>query len=286
MQENIKTRIEQVINNVSHLPSLPDVVSKIINMVNDPNVDFKLVGDEIAKDQAITTNILKLCNSAYFSKGKEITSIDKAIVTLGIKEVKDIVIVATTKQVLNKTIAGYDLAEGELWKHNLAVAMLSKKIALDLKKRNLADVVFTGGIIHDVGKTIIALYVANTFKDILELSTKDNISFVDAEKLTMGYNHQEIGQIILNNWKFPEVLQAIVRYHHEPENAPKEFKEAVSVVHIANVICQMAGIGIGSDGLYQQFNTDSMKLLGLTDKDVQAYYSKTPELLKQVQQIM
>nr|HPM34798.1 HDOD domain-containing protein [Spirochaetota bacterium] len=128
MQEQIKQRLENIISTMTQLPSIPDVVSRIINMVNDPNVDFKAVADEIAKDQSLTTNILKLCNSAYFSKGKEIVSVDRAIVTLGLKEIKDIVVLVTCRNVLDKPILGYDLAAGEMWTHNLTVAILAKKM--------------------------------------------------------------------------------------------------------------------------------------------------------------
>ncbi|HEY1405903.1 MAG TPA: HDOD domain-containing protein, partial [Spirochaetota bacterium] len=181
MHEQIKKRIEQIISNLDQLPSLPMVVTKIINMVNDPEVDFKKVADEISKDQAITTDILRICNSAYYSKGKEISSVDRAIVTLGIKEVKDIVVISTTKQILGKPIIGYDLDKGELWKHNLVVAMLAKKMALDKKKRMIADTIFTGGIIHDVGKTVLALFVANTFKEIIATAQEKHIPFTEAE---------------------------------------------------------------------------------------------------------
>lgn len=286
MHEHIRKRIETVISNLDALPSLPDVVSKIINMVNDPDVDFKKVAEEISKDQSITTNILKISNSAYFSKGKEISSVDKALITLGLKEVKDIVVVAATKQVLDKPVIGYDLAKGDLWKHNIAVAMLSKKIALDHKKRALSDVVFTGGIIHDVGKTVLALYVANTFQDILQTTNEKQITFSQAEHEIMGFDHQEIGEKILAKWQFPEILQHIVRYHHDADLAPDSSREAVSIVHVANTICQMAGIGIGGDGLYYELSGNAVKAAGLTDKDLQNYYEKTPELLKQAKQIM
>ena len=128
-------------------------------MVNNPDVSFKQVALEISKNQAMTANILKLCNSAFFSKGKEITSIDRAIVTLGLKEVKDIVLLVAAKPVLEKPVIGYDLAQGDLWKQGLAVATMSRDIALNKKRKEIADVVFTGGIIHNVGKVVIALYV-------------------------------------------------------------------------------------------------------------------------------
>lgn len=285
MHEHIKQRLDQLISNLDQLPSLPDVVSKIINMVNDPNVDFKVISEEISKDQSITTNILKLCNSAYFSKGKEISSLDRAIVTLGLKEVKDIIIVATTKEILDKQIVGYDLAKGELWKHNLAVAVLAKRIALDLKKRAIADIVFTGGIIHDVGKTVIAMYVANTFQDILTYVGEKKVSFEEAEKQIMGYNHAEIGKKILQKWNFPEVLQDVVEFHHSPSMAPETSREAVSIVHIANTVCMMAGIGLGGDGLYHELSEYALEKTGLDASKIEGYYSMIPNIINQMKQI-
>jgi len=176
MHEHIKQRIETVINNIDQLPSIPEVAVKIMNMVNDPNVSFKLIGEEISKDQAMTTNILKLCNSAYFSKGKEITSIERAIVTLGLKEVKDIIMVIATKPVLDKFVIGYDLAKGDLWKQGLVVSTIAKNIALKKNRKDIADVVFTGGIIHNVGKVVLALFVQSTFSEILGTVESKNIT--------------------------------------------------------------------------------------------------------------
>jgi putative nucleotidyltransferase with HDIG domain len=283
MNISIKERLESIINNIDQMPSIPDVVGKVINMVNDPNVDFKLVAQEISRDQAITTNLLKLCNSAYFSKGKEITSLDRAIVTLGIKEVKDAIMVVATKAVLNRVILGYDLSKGMLWEHDLAVAVMAKNIALMKKDKVNADIVFTGGIIHDVGKTVLALFVQNSFRDILSAVETRGISFQQAEREIMGYDHQEIGERILNKWKFPEVLKAIVRFHHEPDQAPAEFRKIVALVHVANSICLMAGIGIGSDGLYHELSESAIKLTGITDDELNRLYSDVPEVMKHVQ---
>lgn len=285
MQEQIKKRLEYVITNLDQLPSIPDVVSKVVNMVNNPDVDFKQVAAEISKDQSITANILKLCNSAYFSKGKEIASLDRAIVTLGLKEVKDIVVLITCKQLLDKPVMGYDLGMGEMWQHNIAVAMLAKKIAVDGKNRHISDVVFTGGIIHDVGKTVLALYVANTFKELIKVTQENKIPFTEAERLVMGFNHQDIGMRILEKWKFPDALKAIVQYHHNPEAAPKEHAVPVAIVHIANALCLMAGVGIGGDGLYHQMSDSALSVAAVSPADLEKYYSIIPEIVKQGKQL-
>ena len=286
MHEHIKDRIQSIINNLNQLPSIPEVATKIINMVNNPEVSFKLIADELSKDQAMTTNLLKLCNSAYFNKGKEITSVERAIVTIGLKEVKDIVMIVATKPVLEKSLIGYDLAKGDLWMQGLVVASIAKKIALDKGRKDISDVVFTGGIIHNVGKTILALFVQSTFKDILTAVQTKNITFNQAEKEIMGFNHQEVGEKILEKWNFPPVLKNIVRYYEDPENAPAEYKTEVSIVHLANVIAIMAGIGIGSDGLYHQLSEFAVKTVGITEDQLSQIYAKTPEMIKQIKDLL
>jgi len=285
MDQNIKQRIESIISNIDQLPPLPEVASKVINMVSDPDVSFKLVAQEISKNQAMTANILKLCNSAFFSKGKEITSIDRAIVTLGLKEVKDIVLLVAAKPVLDKPVSGYDLAQGDLWKQGLAVATMSRDIAIAKKRKDLSDIVFTGGIIHNVGKVVIALFVQQAFRQILELVQTGNIAFHVAEKEIMGYNHQEVGEKILIKWNFPPVLRSIVRFYQDPAASPPEHMLEVSIVHIANAICLMGGVGIGSDGLYHEIKDEAIKKTGLTQAELEELYTRVPDILKQIRDL-
>jgi HD-like signal output (HDOD) protein len=286
MHAHIKQRIESTINNIAALPTIPEVATKILNMVNDPEVSFKAVAEEISKDQTMTTNILKLCNSAYFSKGKEISSVDRAIVTLGIKEITNIVMVIAAKPILNRAIIGYDIGRGELWKQGLLVGTISKKIALLKNRKDISDVVFTGGIIHNVGKTVLAVFVQNTYNDILNEADTKNITFNEAEKSIMGYSHQEISEKILEKWNFPPVLRAIVRYYAEPENAPDTYKSEVSIVHLANTISTLAGIGIGSDGLYHQINKSALDTLKISNAELEELYTRIPETINQIRDLM
>ncbi len=285
MDQNIKQRIESIMSSLKQLPDLPEVASKIINMVNDPDVSFKHVAQEIAKNPTMTTNILKLCNSAYFSKGKEISSIDRAIVTLGLKEVKDIVFLVAAKPLLDKPVTGYDLEHGVLWRQGLAVATMSRDIAVSKKRKDIADIVFTGGIIHNIGKVVIALFVNQAFQQIIDTVQSRNISFDLAEKEIMGYNHHEVGERILEKWNFPPVLRSIVRFYQDPGKAPQEHRLEVSIVHIANVICLMAGVGIGSDGLFHELNDIAVTTVGLNPREIESLYSRTPEFLNQIRDL-
>ncbi len=282
MLANIKTRIEAIVNNLEQLPAIPEVASKVISMVNDPDVSFKKVAEEISKNQSMTTNILKLCNSAYFGKGKEVTSIERAITILGLKEVKDIIMLVVAKPVLEKQVIGYDLAQGALWEQGLLVANLSKSISEMIKRKDISDVVFTGGIIHNVGKVVLALFVQSAFNEILDTVQTKDIPFDIAEKEVMGFNHQEVGERILTKWNFPPVLKAIVRYYQEPEISPKEFMMEVSIVHIANALSIMAGVGVGSDGLYHSIKSEAITVVGISNHDLEKLFAQIPEKLKEM----
>jgi HD-like signal output (HDOD) protein len=281
MNQQIKSRIEAVINNVNQLPSMPAVIAKLLMLVNKEDFSFKEIADEISKDQAMTTNILKLCNSAYFSKGNIITSVEKGIVTLGLNEVKEIIMIVSAKPLLDKSLLGYEMEKGALWEQGFIVAEVAKKIAELTGRKDVMDIVFTGGIIHNIGKVVVALFVHNTYSDIMELVQKDGISFSKAEHEIMGYSHEEIGEKILTKWNFPEVLKSVVRFYQDPMAAPEEYQYEVSVVHIANVLSLMAGVGMGKDGLYHSIEDSAVAKVSLKPDDMGKLFAIIPDLVSQ-----
>ena len=281
MNQLIKARIEAVINNVNQLPSMPDVIAKLLRLVNKEDFSFKEIADEISKDQAMTTNILKLCNSAYFSKGNVITSVEKGIITLGLNEVKEIIMIVSAKPLLNKSLLGYEMEKGALWEQGFIVAEVAKRIAEFTGRKDVMDIAFTGGIIHNIGKVVVALFVHNTYNEIMELVQKEGISFSKAEHEVMGYSHEEIGERILSKWNFPQVLQSVVRFYQDPMEAPEEDKYVVSVVHIANGLALMAGVGMGKDGLYHNIEAGALEKVNLNSNDMGKIFATIPELVTQ-----
>ena len=286
MNQQIKLRIEAVINNVNQLPSVPDVVAKLLSMVNKEDFSFKDIAHEISKDQAMTTNILKLCNSAHFSKGNVITSVEKGVVTLGLNEIKEIIMLVAAKPILDKSLLGYEMEKGALWQQGVVVAETAKRITELTGRKDVSDTVFTGGIIHNIGKVVIALFVHNTYAEIMDLVLKDGIPFSQAEHDVMGYSHEEIGERILSKWNFPQVLKSIVRYYQDPMSAPEEDQYEVSVVHIANVLALMAGIGIGKDGLYHTIADNAIQKVNLNPNDMGKVFSSIPDIIAKSRELM
>jgi hypothetical protein len=113
-----------------------------------------------------------------------------------------------------------------------------------------------------------------------ELKTS-KLSFTEVERKYFGYDHQEVGMKALETWNFPEELKEVVAYHHNPELAVK-FPKLVAMVHIANQISVISGIGIDIGGISHELSAQAVKILGITESDIESYYLSIPEIQKSI----
>lgn len=111
-----KTSLKEILDKISKLPEVYHIAVKIAKMLDDPNISAKQISNVISLDQALITQIIKLCNSAQYGFSRKIVSINEAVSMLGFKTVKSLVFVAVSRGILNQSIKGYDLAKGELGK--------------------------------------------------------------------------------------------------------------------------------------------------------------------------
>jgi HD-like signal output (HDOD) protein len=156
-----------------------------------------------------------VANSAYYGQCSKVSSIRRAVVVLGFKTLGEIVILASSSKLLDKTLKGYGLAPDELWRHSLAVAFGSKIIA-NRKKNELANDAYIAGLLHDAGKLILEPFVLER-KAIFDHHTEtDGRSLHKAEKTILGFDHAEIAGIMCKKWNFPEPIYNAIRFHHYP----------------------------------------------------------------------
>ena len=281
----LKQEIDQLLGDLERLPSFPDIVHKVLQMVRDPDADFQAVAKEISKDLGLTSDILRISNSAYYHPSREIRSVHEAIVILGLKTVKDIVMVSAARGILKQPVTGYRLEERDMWDHCIVVASLASKIAGDRKTKTPADVVFTAGLLHDVGKVVLSQVFRKAYVQIsMETKRNPNQRFTELEKKYMGYNHSEVGAILLKKWNFPPELVEAALYNYTPEKA-KMNPELTNLIHVANWITLSAGIGVDAGGLSEHLSTDAVAALGLTDANIRAYYENLPELLESLKEL-
>lgn len=205
-------QIQDLLKQTDRLPNVPDVVRELIQLLNDPNVKHSSITELVSRDQTISLKVLRVVNSAYFGLSRKISSIDEAIVLLGIDKLKTLVIASGFS---NSVIKVDGIVLPEFWADSFRVAELAQWFA----KRTLLtemDEAFTAGIIHNIGRLLLHLSMAETAKEIQALVANRKAGRVKAELDLLGFTSQDAGRALLDLWKFPSNLGYAVQHHKRP----------------------------------------------------------------------
>lgn len=279
--------LENVIQKIDKLPNVFSIAVRISQMLNDPEINAQEIANTISLDQALCAQVLKACNSAHYGFSRKITSIQDAIVKLGFKTLKSLVYMVLSHSQLSQDVEGYCLVEGALWRNSLACGVYSRYLA---KKVNYVDpeVAFTAGLLRDIGKLAIHEHVGINYDKIITKVNTDNISFLEAEREIIGFDHCEIGAAMGAKWNFPIVLSDVIKYHHAVDAAKsskcKDLK-LVAIVHVADSITMMLGDGLGSDGMMYDFQLQAFEILKITKQlsDIEGLISEMIELNSEIE---
>jgi putative nucleotidyltransferase with HDIG domain len=260
--------IDQIVARVDTLPTLPDTVHRLIAVVSNPDSTLQQIVDVIRYDQALTAEVLRLCNSAYFGLARSVETLDDAICLLGTVKVFQLVMTAHARGMLSRPQEGYGLPAGALWRHSVGVAITAQHLARKLRI-NQAGLLFTGGLLHDTGKVVLNEFVAEQYAEILRRVADDKVTFADAEEAVLGFTHPQIGGRLAEAWSLPESIRLCIAHHHDPEALPTP-DPLVDAVHLADSVCLMLGIGTGDDGLAYRASPACMTRHGLTESDLES----------------
>ena len=261
-QEELKSRI---VRSIKDLPPMPQVVIKIQHLVSDVNSDASKLAEIIESDQAIAAKVLKMANSAFYGMSGRISSIRQASLLLGYQTLGEIVTMAGTAANLSGAMPGYGYDSQELWKHSLSVAFSAKMIA-EMKNKNVIHEAHTAGLIHDVGKIILDRFIAKN-KDIFSAyMTREEKTFLDAERHFFGFDHAEIASEVCQTWKIPENIALAIGCHHRPSISNGD--ELSYILHVADYIATMGGIGYDDDDSLCELEDSAMDFIKLRQEDV------------------
>jgi len=257
---------EKILNSVKDLPPMPQVAQKARQVVSDPDSDFKDLAKVIESDQAIVAGILKIANSAYYGAVGRVASVQQAAVVLGVKTLQELLTIACAAGLLGGELKGYELSAGDLWKHSLFTAAASRLLARR-DHPSLAEDAFSAGLIHDAGKLILDPYVLKRKELFYQKLASGNITFLNAEKAILGFDHAEIAHDVCEKWQIPKHLSLAIKYHHAPSLSNDN--GMAYILHVADSIALMSGLGEGLDGMQYGMDQKAMAFLKLTESDIQ-----------------
>jgi putative nucleotidyltransferase with HDIG domain len=264
--------LKLILDDVKSFPSMPAAALKLLTLLKDENTSNAQIEQILRYEPGLTANILKLTNSAFFGLPTKIGSVRQAILMIGWKKLTQIVLTSCVSAIIDKPVQGYDLSAGDLWRHSVAVSVASETLAKELKLP-VSEEVFTAALLHDVGKMVLGRYVK---EDIAVIDGEDmqDVPFEQVERSMFGIDHAEIGANILRRWSFPPAMISAVRWHHEPDSAPRP-SPMIDVVHVADVLCLMSGIGVGREGLQYRPSPTACERIGLTEEHLERVVSQT-----------
>lgn len=270
--------LNHIVSKVNDMPVLPGRVKKIIELTEDPDSTIEDLEREILMDQSLTSRILKLANSAYYGYPRKINTVSQATILLGFKTIKSMALASTVNKMMAQELKGYALEKNDLWTQSQTCAIISRYIAKEIGFSD-PETAYIGGLLRDIGKTILNYYVEKEYKAIINKVEYSNLSFLEAEEEILGFNHAQVGEKIAEKWNFPKDLVETIGLHHTPEKSTIN-PTLVSIVHIADAITMMMGISIGADGLTYNFSPFALQTLDNFDpNDLEQLISKSYDLI-------
>ncbi len=272
-------RLESLVRRVKDLPALPEAVTRVMHLTNDPKAGASDIARALASDQALTARALKLANSAFYGGSRRIGTVSEAVVTLGMRTTRNLVMATGCQEMLERAVSGYALPRGALWRHSLACATAAQALAVRAGFRQ-AEEAFVAGLLHDIGKVVLNTYLKEQFVRVLLRASAGDVTFNEAEREILGFDHAEAGACLLERWKLPASLVSAVRFHHAPGGAG-DSSLLPRLVHVADAVSLTLGAGLGWDGLAYALDPDALHRLGLTDEDFEQVAGQTCDALTQ-----
>lgn len=256
--------LDSITDTLDRVRPFPQVVVKVLHMLEDPDIPASKIVEVIQYDPVITMRLLQVCNSAMFAVRRKVESLQQAMMLLGNQAMVRLLIAFGALETLKDPLPGYGLERGELLEHAIACATLSQILLKDIKRPE-DHCTFTGAVLHDVGKIVLNEFAGSEYKEISRMVEERGTSGLEAERQVLGVDHAELGAELARRWNLPESITVIIGRHHDQVD-PSRDPLALCLVHLANVLCVQLGIGTGVRGLASKPSTAVIDGLGWTPR--------------------
>ena len=219
---------QEVLEQIKEIPAMPNVIVKALGIIKDDTSGTKELSEIMAYDQALTSQVLKLVNSAYYGFSQEITSVAKALALLGMTQTKNIIIAVAMKPMLTSQ-GGRDM-----WKHSIRCAVACEYLAEKTGAVDSSDA-FTIGFLHDIGKILLNIVDTMLYQKV-RTSVKNGMDIIEAENELFETNHADMGFLLAKKWKLSVLLANCIKYHHDPLSS--SMPQVSTLAYAANKISQ------------------------------------------------
>ncbi len=227
--------LKKIVSGIVSLPSLPSLYNKINKEIVSDNSCIQKIGDIISKDIGMSAKILQIVNSSYFGLPQKVSTIQDAVMFLGLDTIQALVISSDLFSEIDTTSFPISFFE-DMQSHSIGTGMFARKIAkIKTCEKRTCDDAFLAGVLHDVGKLVIISNWPKKYKEILKKAEKDKLKVIDVEKKILGTTHCNIGAYLMSLWGMNSFIVEAIAFHHYPNQISTDQFSVLTAVHVANV---------------------------------------------------
>lgn len=231
--------LQAMLESIDDLPSIPETLMGILKVLDDPNSGAMDLAEVVRLDAPLMAKVLRLANSPYYSQRGDLTDINRCVSVLGYRTVRQVAICIT---VATSVVSAVSRTQGrldyrELWRHSVVTGAIAKHLASMVGYPDPEEV-FTGGLLHDMGKFVLELHSPQQYDQVIARRTESRQTLCQEEEQEFGFNHATVGQAFGVSWRFPELLTACFGHHHDQVlGSPGNRQEhAVALVTLADYL--------------------------------------------------
>ena len=267
MPQNIS--MKKLIMLTGDLPPISIVARKVMEVVNYSSTNAETLQQIISKDQGMAGHIMKIANSALYASSGKIETLTDAIVMLGFNSIRSLSIMSATKNLykLSRNGGRIGLKDKLMWEHSVAAAIAGRIIARKVKP-SYAEHAFMGGLMHDIGKLVLLKKVPDRFDHVIEEVYNTGRHFQDVEMEEFGFEHSEVGALLIKKWRLPEDFEEAIMLHHKVVAGMEIDNQLVYYIDLANKFCHKLGIGFTKEPELEIQEEISALMLGLSKNDI------------------
>ncbi|MCX7792862.1 MAG: HDOD domain-containing protein [Thermodesulfovibrionales bacterium] len=233
--------LKRLILSTCDIPAVPHVALKVVRLIDAPGTRLDEIQRAILADQALTSRVLKIANSAYYGLRHSVDTVSEAVAIMGFNTLRSLVLAAATKEVYKR----FGIIEQKLWEHSLGVSVAASLIAR--RKRNIKmEEASVAGLLHDVGKALMNNAQPERFMLLMERVYDDRVTFSSVEREYFAFSHSDAGSILAEKWGFPSLLCEVIRDHHscDSQQGDDPYKdELCRIISLADTLCLKLGVG-------------------------------------------